>query len=212
MILYHLFQANFSYSGEHFGYAQCKLHQTMGNIVYPIKYFGRKLPELNRVLFWYTEFMKVVIFVFATAIVLLIGFLLFSNSRSKTIITQNIPTPSPTFSAEKVAIKASFTIITGNITRSFKAEKYHNLSPDAYITADDHTVIQVKKAGITWDDFFKTLPMKLTKECLTTGDGETFCEGKGGSLKFYLNDIETPNLLEIEIKEGDKALIKFSSL
>lgn len=51
--------------------------------------------------------------------------------------------------------------------------------------------------------------MKLTKQCLTTGDGETYCDGKNGSLKFYLNDIEDEDFLEREIKAGDKALIKF---
>lgn len=118
-------------------------------------------------------------------------------------------TPTPIMQDEKVDIKASFTIITDNITRSFKSEKYHNLSPDAYIEAPDPTIVHVKKSGITWDDFFKTLPMKVTRECLTTGDGETFCDGKDGSLKFYLNDIEDEDLLNKEIKEGDKALIKF---
>lgn len=126
--------------------------------------------------------------------------------------------PTPTLQNEKVYpdsigvnIKASFTIITGSITRSFKAEKYHNQSPDVYIESVDPTVIHVKKTGITWDDFFKTLPMKLTKDCLITGDGETFCSGKGGTLKFYLNDIVNPHLLDKEIRDGDKALINFSA-
>lgn len=120
-----------------------------------------------------------------------------------------IASSTPLVQDEKVDIKASFTIITDNIIRSFKAEKYHNLSPDVYIEASDPTVIHVKKAGITWDDFFKTLPMKLTEDCLTTGDGETFCDGKNGSLRVYLNDKEDKDLLDRQIKDGDKALIKF---
>ena len=51
--------------------------------------------------------------------------------------------------------------------------------------------------------------MKLTKDCLETGDGEAFCSGSGGTLRFYLNDKENPNLLDREIKNGDKTLIKF---
>ncbi len=133
---------------------------------------------------------------------------LFSTSitPSPIAITQTL-TPAPTL--EKVDVKASFTIITGNITRSFKAEKYHNLSPDVYIQNPDPTIVYVIKPGVKWDDFFKTLPMKLTRDCLTTGDGETYCNGKDGSLKFYLNDVENPDLLDKEIKDGDKALIKF---
>ena len=133
------------------------------------------------------------------------GFILFNKPQSSKTLTLS-PTPSP---SEKVNIKASFTIITGNITRSFKAEKYHNLSADVYIENSDPTIVHVKKSNITWGDFFNTLPMKLTSDCLVTGDGETLCDGKDGNLRFYLNDVETPDLLEKHIKEGDKILIKF---
>jgi hypothetical protein len=51
--------------------------------------------------------------------------------------------------------------------------------------------------------------MKLTKDCLITGDGETLCNEKNGTLKFYFNDVETPDLLGREIKDGDNALINF---
>ena len=110
---------------------------------------------------------------------------------------------------EKIDIKASFTIITDKITRSFKAEKYHHQSLEVYIENPDPTIVHVTKKGVTWDDFFKTLPMKLSKDCLVTGDGETLCNSKNGNLKFYLNDVETPDLLDKEIKNGDKILIEF---
>lgn len=154
--------------------------------------------------------MKVVIVVLAAATILLAGILLI-NQRTQIPTVQKTPTTSPNYLAEKVNYTASFTIITGNITRSFKAEKYHNKSADVYIENPDPSIVNVKKAGITWDDFFKTLPMKLTKECLTTGDGETFCDGKAGSLKFYLNDIEDKDLLDKEIKQNDQILVKFTS-
>ena len=141
-------------------------------------------------------------------LLLLFGLIVFNNSQSSKI-SNPVPTPTPTFLDEKINLKASFTIITGNIIRSFKAEKYHNQSSDVYIQSDDPTTIHVKKAGVTYDDFFKTLPMKLTSDCLVAGDGETLCSGSSGTLKFYLNDTETPDLLEKQIKEGDKALIKF---
>lgn len=147
--------------------------------------------------------MKNVLIASAFVAVLVVGFVVFTN-RS------NPPTPTPTTQDVQVDIHASFTIITGNITRSFKAEKYHNKSPDVFIEASDPTIVHVTKKGITWDDFFKTLPMKLTKDCLITGDGETLCDGEQGFLKFYLNDLETPDLLDKEIKEGDKAVITFT--
>lgn len=153
--------------------------------------------------------------IFIVTILLLVisfaGFALFNNrSQTKDIPLENL-TPSPTPTDERVDIRASFTIITGNITRSFKAEKYHNQSPDVYIEASDPTIVHVKKAGITWNDFFKTLPMKLTKMCLTTGDGETFCDGKEGVLKFNLNNIEDKDALDKEINTDDNLLVTFGN-
>ncbi len=153
--------------------------------------------------------------IFSIVITLLVvsGLILFNQSKPQS--PQNIvqtPSPSPVTQDQKVNIQANFTIITGNITRSFQAEKYHNQSPDVFIESSDPTVIQVKKSGITWDDFFRTLPMKLTKDCLITGDGETFCDGKDGSLKFYLNDNEDKDFLDKEIKQNDKTLIRFTIL
>lgn len=150
--------------------------------------------------------MKKIIIIIATIIVLTLGFTLFKQFSTK---NTSVSTPSLNPQNEKVDIKASFTVVTGNITRNFSAEKYHNQSPDVYLEKSDPTIVHVTKAGTTWDDFFKTLPMKLTKECLITGDGETLCDGKGGSLKFYINDVETPDLLEKEIKDNDKILINF---
>lgn len=155
----------------------------------------------------YTRRVKRIIPVAIIILLSFFGFILLNKSQTpKTLIL----TPSPTPQIREINIKASFTIITGNITRSFKAEKYHNQSSDVYIESIDPTIIHVKKTGVTWDDFFKTLPMTLTKDCLITGDGETLCDGKGGTLIFYLNSFETPDLLDKEIKDGDKVLIQFS--
>lgn len=117
-------------------------------------------------------------------------------------------TPSPV--SERIDIHANFTIITDNLVRNFSSPKYHNLSEDVYIKADDPTKVHVTKSGVTWSDFFKTLPMSLTKDCLTTGDGERLCNNKG-SLKFYLNDTEGPNVLDKEIKDGDRLKVIYSS-
>jgi len=147
----------------------------------------------------------------STLIILTLIFVLIVFNKPQ-IPKTSVKTPTSTsfIQEEKVNIKASFTIVTGTITRSFKAEKYHNQSPHVYLEKADPTIVNVTKAGITWDDFFKTLPMKLTKDCLITGDGETLCVGANANLKFYLNDVETPDLLDRRIKDGDKALINYA--
>ena len=147
-------------------------------------------------------------------LILLAGALFFVRNRSEQTSPpspQLVPSPTMTSQKETVDIAATFTIKTDSITRSFLAAKYHNQSPDVFITAADPSRVRVKKKGVTWSDFFATLPMKLTKECLITGDGETLCDGKQGTLRFYLNDVEDKNLLDKEIKNGDSALIIFTS-
>ncbi len=150
---------------------------------------------------------KLIVFGAVIIVFLFLAFTFFNKSQTPQTAVP-ILSPAP---AEKVNIEASFTIITEKITRSFTNPKYHNQSAQVYIQADNPSIVYVKKIGITWDDFFKTLPMKLSKECLVTGDNETLCTGQGGTLKFYLNNIETPDLLDREIKQNDKILIKFTS-
>ena len=88
---------------------------------------------------------------------------------------------------------------------------YHNLSENAYIESSNPNIVYVKKAGTTWNDFFSTLPFKLTSQCLTTGTKETFCTGNRGTLKFYINGEQSNNALNQEINNGDKLLVTFGN-
>lgn len=119
----------------------------------------------------------------------------------------------PTISVTPTTIKykASFTIFTNGTFRIFTDPRYHNLSTDVFIEDGNPNVVNIKKAGTTWDDFFKTLPMELTKECLTTGTGQAFCSGENGTLKFYINGELEPNALSKGIKEGDRLLVSFGN-
>lgn len=120
--------------------------------------------------------------------------------------------PSPTLEGPKSAdYKARFAIYTNGTKRVFTNPMYHNLSKNVYIEASDPSIVHVKKDGITWMDFFLTLPFKLSKDCLTTGTNETFCATKNATLKFYLNGVKNNNLLLEKIKDGDWALISYGS-
>ena len=112
-------------------------------------------------------------------------------------------------SDKKVAKQASFAIFTNGTFRVFTNSMYHNLSDDVFIQSINPSIIQIKKEGITWDDFFKTLPFKLDPDCLTTGTGQTFCTGQAGKLKFYLNGLEDKDALDKIINQGDKLLVSF---
>ena len=104
---------------------------------------------------------------------------------------------------------ARFEIYTNGTKRIFTDPKYHNLTSYIYIQDTDPGLIYIKEKGVTWDDFFKTLPMSLTKDCLVTGTKQTFCSNETQKLKFFINDIEISNALEIEIKPGDFLKINY---
>jgi hypothetical protein len=107
--------------------------------------------------------------------------------------------------------KAAFAIFTNGLFRDFSAVMYHNLSPEVFIETGSPNVVQVKKSNVTWNDFFSTLPFALNNECLVTGTGETYCDGEGGSLRFYLNGELAPDALDMRIRNGDRLLVSFGS-
>lgn len=158
---------------------------------------------------------KVVGIVVIIILISLFGFIFFSSKQTapESSSSENNPSVATTeTSATPITdIKASFAIFTNGTFRIFTASMYHNLSQDAYIEAGNPNIVHVKKTGTTWNDFFSTLPFKLTSECLTTGTKETFCTGNRGTLKFYINGEQKNNVLNQEIKEGDKLLVTFGT-
>lgn len=113
---------------------------------------------------------------------------------------------------KEVSIKAGFAIMTNGIFRDFSDPKYHNQSPDVYIDSSNVNIVNIKKDGITWQDFFSTLPMTVAKDCLRTGTGQLFCNGTDGRLVFYLNGEIVDNVLERQIENGDRLLITYGRL
>jgi hypothetical protein len=112
-------------------------------------------------------------------------------------------TPSPTEAPQFQSFTAHFAIFTNGTFRIFTDKKYHNQAPQVFITDINPNEVHVTQSGITWQQFFDTLPMKLTKDCLTTGTGQVFCE----DLKFFINGEIVANALDQEIKPGDKLLV-----
>lgn len=151
---------------------------------------------------------KIFILLFFFIIVIIGSFFLPKSQTqpSLTPITTSSPTPA---SPNPVDYTASFAIFTNGTFRIFTSPMYHNLSQDVFIQADNPNIIHVKKEGITWDDFFKTLPFSLKKDCLITGTKQTFCTNANGTLRFYLNGKEDANALDKKITEGDKLLVTY---
>ena len=143
------------------------------------------------------------------------GFVFYARSQStapqKLPVTPQTTTSSPVPTNKAIDYQAGFAIFTNGTLRVFTAAMYHNLSKDAFIQSDNPNIVRIKKIGVTWDDFFKTLPFTLTKDCLTTGTKQTFCTNNNGSLRFYLNGKQNPNALDKQIENGDLLLVSFGN-
>jgi hypothetical protein len=158
---------------------------------------------------------RVIVITVIVILFLVAGYLIFSNSKKNINSTadevsleqSNKSLPAP----QIVNRQASFAIFTNGTFRVFTAPMYHNRSTDAYIEAGNPNIVKIKKTGTTWNNFFKTMPFSLTKECLTTGTRETFCSNSNGVLKFFLNGTEDSNALDKEIKDGDQVLVTYGN-
>ena len=117
--------------------------------------------------------------------------------------------PCPSIS-EAEPFTANFEIYTNGTLRVFTAAMYHNQSENAYIQSPETpNTVHVTREGITWGEFFDTLPFSLDEQCLTTGTGQTFCTGADGTLKFYLNGEEEPSALSLPIEPADELVVRF---
>lgn len=158
--------------------------------------------------------MKLAFFLlFAVVFGIMILFSVFSpkrvdNSKPPSLEKLEKNSVSPTV----IDYSASFAIFTNGTFRTFTNPMYHNLSPSVYIESSNPNIIHVKKENITWNDFFKTLPFKLTKECLTTGTRQTFCANDSKKLKFYINGTYDSEALEKIIKHGDQLLVSYGDV
>lgn len=151
-------------------------------------------------------------FIFISVIAfLLVVFGTITLIKSKNEAPKPRSEPQPQATPGAIDITAQFEIYTNNTKRIFTDSKYHNRSPEVYIEISNPSLIHIKKTSISWGNFFDTLPMKLTDNCLTTGTGQVFCTNETGQLKFYINSIEQPNALNQVINQNDKLIVRYTS-
>lgn len=136
-------------------------------------------------------------------------FLIFTNSSNKS--AEQIETKTPQTNQIEYPFTAKFAIFTNNTFRIFTDSKYHNQSAAVYITNDNPNYISITNNEITWGDFFETLPMKVEKDCLTTGTNQKFCSNETYKLQFFINGERSETALNEVIKHNDQLLITYDT-
>lgn len=114
-----------------------------------------------------------------------------------------ISNPESTEAPPFTPFTATFEIYTLGTKRIFTDSRYHQQSSSVYLLSTDPATVHVAEAGVTWADFFASLPMSLDAECLITGTKQTFCTNQQHTLVFTLNGNEEPDALQKGIKAGD---------
>lgn len=130
-----------------------------------------------------------------------------TTDQSASILETTTPTADVSFSP----FTARFLIFTNGTRRNFDNAMYHGLSETVYLTASDSTLIYVEQPGITWGDFFATLPFEINGECLVTGTGQEFCQEGRNQLRFYINGEISNNIFDRPINPNDRLLVTYGS-
>ncbi len=144
--------------------------------------------------------------IFLFLLIFIFGFLFLDKTDHDKINEKPIQT---NISPKITNFTASFAIYTNRTFRIFTDSRYYNLSEEIYIESQNPNVIHIKNANLTWDDFFKTLPMTLQKDCIITGTKQTFCTNENFVLQFYINGKRDQNALRKKINPNDKLLVTY---
>ena len=89
--------------------------------------------------------------------------------------------------------------------KNFEKNKFTHMHPGK----DEEDVIHVHATGITLKQFFNTLNIKLSRNCIIFEDGNEFCNDRSETLKYYVNGKINDETPDNEVKDLDKILITY---
>ena len=93
----------------------------------------------------------------------------------------------------------------------FASDEEDELSENVHMHGERENVVHVHREGTTWWEFFDSLGFELTDACLTTPEGEQFCNSETEQLSFVLNGVKLDALAFQDITDIDRALISYGS-
>jgi len=89
--------------------------------------------------------------------------------------------------------------------KNLEKNKFTHMHPGK----DEEDVIHVHATGVTLKQFFNTLNIKLSRNCIILEDGKEFCSIKSKTLKYYVNNKLNDEAPDYEINDLDKILISY---
>ncbi len=72
-------------------------------------------------------------------------------------------------------------------------------------------MVHLHWSGVTVHDFFESLGMNLTDQCLTLDTGEEYCSDETNTLKLYANNERVESITSYLWEDLDRVLITYGS-
>ncbi|HLC79901.1 MAG TPA: hypothetical protein VJG83_05790 [archaeon] len=93
----------------------------------------------------------------------------------------------------------------------YMSSPYRPLSENVHMHDFNPNVIHFHDKKATLGDFFTSIGMVLSKDCIDTGS-DTFCSGENGTLQMYVNGVRSEQFQEHKPKDLDKILILYGPI
>lgn len=115
---------------------------------------------------------------------------------------------------DEVHIHADFLVFIHGSPLDFSIEKYQAEERDdhnsgVHLHNSEGGVIHIHKRGTTLGDFFQSLDMMLSKECLILETKEQYCNDKNNTLKLYVNGERNEMFDAYEIRDLDRIVLTY---
>jgi len=158
---------------------------------------------------------KLLAFLFGILIAVLFGYVLTKEgSPLHGQHTHEGTHPVGTSTGDDVHVHADFQMYVRDERIRFTAAKYQsdNLNirhADIHFHDGNDDVIHRHADGITLVEFFKSLEIMITNDCLTLDTGVAYCTNDAEKLIFYVNGVVTPSIVDYVIAEEDRVLLYY---
>lgn len=115
---------------------------------------------------------------------------------------------------EKVHEHADFKVYLSGKAIDFTQSKYQSsddnpLDPEAHLHDGNGDVTHKHRKGVTLNYFFKSIKMRLDKNCFMTDDGKKYCNDDRNELKFIVNGKANNEFGSYEFSDLDKIVISY---
>ena len=125
---------------------------------------------------------------------------------------QFLNTPKPAHS--EVHVHSDFLVYLDGKVYDFTADQYQTsaeqtLHQDIHLHDNEDEVIHRHNVGITLGEFFTSLGVQLSKDCIQTSTDKQFCSDDTNKLLLYINEEPTTDIASYVNQEEDQLLLYY---